>query len=88
MHGDGVTQPIACENFQPHADLCPEPDSGPWYCNTDGFTDFVGCDGCRSYHHPDKVKTCILVESDGNQDSYQLCDDCRSEPKKGVTPHA
>lgn len=32
MIGDGFTDPVRCEDFEPPADLCPEPDSGPWYC--------------------------------------------------------
>lgn len=88
LEGDGYTRAMCCPHFQGHEDLCPEPDSGPWYCNTDGFTDFVVCDGCEIHRHPDNMKTCTMTESDGNQDSYQLCDDCRSDSKKGGTPHA
>jgi hypothetical protein len=84
MDGDDYTTPVMCENFQPHEDLCPEPDSGPWYCNTDGFTEFKPCDGCELLVHPDKLVTCTTVESDGNRDSYELCEDCRTDRKKGT----
>lgn len=78
MDGDGYTTPVMCEYFEPHPDLCPEPDSGPWYCNTDGFTTFEQCDGCEIHRHPDTLVTCTTTESDGNQDSYKLCEECRN----------
>ena len=82
MEGDDWTTPTACPNFRAHPDLCPEPDSGPWYCNTDGFTTFEECDGCEIHVHPDTLVTCTTTESDGRQDSYRLCPDCRTDPRK------
>ncbi len=84
MEGDGFTSASQCENFDPHPDLCPEPDSGPRYCNTDGFTKFEPCDGCELLVHPDKLLACPVPESDGGTDSYRLCEDCRTNPKKGT----
>ena len=86
MEGDGWHEPYTCENFQPHPDLCPEPDSGPWYCNTDGFTKFETCDGCELPSHPDKLLACPVTESDGNQDYYRLCENCRTNPNCSTNP--
>jgi len=49
MEGDGYTKPFQCENFQPQADQCLEPDSGPWYCS-----DEPDPDGDRDYPGPTK----------------------------------
>jgi len=76
LEGDGYTTPYQCPNFRPHPDLCPEPDSGPWHCNTDGLTDFEECDGCEIHHHPDTLTTCRYTESDGNIESFRFCPDC------------
>jgi len=82
LEGDEYTSALMCPWFQPHEDLCPEPDSGPWYCNTDGFTDFVECDGCDMHRHPDDLTTCSYTEPDGNIDSFRFCKDCISDNSK------
>ena len=55
MQGDGHSWNghLACPNFNPHPDLCPEPDSGPWNCDTDGITQH---DGDRDNRGADPTK--------------------------------
>lgn len=47
MEGDEITSPMKCENFIEPDDLCPEPDSGPWYC--DFVDEEPSEDGDRDY---------------------------------------
>jgi hypothetical protein len=50
MEGDEITSPMKCENFIEPDDLCPEPDSGPWYC--DFVEEEPSPDGDRDYRGP------------------------------------
>jgi hypothetical protein len=85
MIGDGFTMPMQCEDFREHPDLCPEADSGPWYCNTDGFTTFEECEECEIHKHPDTLIVRTITKPDGSSKTGRICDDCQDYfTKKGT----
>lgn len=83
MEGDGFRQAMTCEYFHPHPDLCPEPDSGPWYCDTDGITDpevyktFEDCYACGRMVDPKELIDHTITPN-GKEVKMRLCTDCNS----------
>ena len=85
MEGNGYSEGsyLRCERFIPHTDLCPEPDSGPWHCDTDGITDpevyktYEDCFACGRMVDPKELIDHTITPN-GKEVNMRLCKDCNS----------
>jgi hypothetical protein len=72
MEGDDWHEPVACENFDPHPDLCPEPDSGPWYCSHN-----PKCNDCGKPYPYSGMTEVTEHQADGTTKQCLVCEDCK-----------
>ena len=85
MDGDGYSwnSHMACPNFNPHPDLCPEPDSGPWHCDGDGITDpevyktFEDCYACGRMLDPKELIDHTITPN-GKEVNMRFCTSCNN----------